>query len=241
MSTNAASNDDSSEQDGPGPGFHRGGGSRRYPPPSQLTGATAFSKQGKIRGTRWLFETIERLPWVAEALAEVEIDHNWGRRREPGRWAWMFLDFVTSDSVDLQPWYDKVDLAIWQLAGFTHKPSYPTVYERFTELEPRWPQYEAAAGKLIQNAISRDRRVGAYVHVDSTEAETHAAFVHDCTVEEGCPWAINEQRRNARRAQRRRELDKLVDAEEPPDTLDLAELDALTSVVTPTDEDEDDE
>lgn len=217
----------------------RHGGSRRYPAAAQLPGATAFSKQGKVRSSRWLFETIARLPWIVEALDAVEIDRNWGRRREPGRWAWLYLDFVVSDAVDVQAWYDRSDESVWELAGFTRKFSYPVTYERFTELEERWPAYEAAAGLLIRHARQFEPQVGMYLHVDSTEAETHAAFVHDCTVEEGCPWAIEDAARRARHANRRRELAAAAE-EEPPDRLDLSELDTLTATDDGDDDADDD-
>jgi hypothetical protein len=200
----------------------RHGGGRRYPVPAQLPGATAFSKQGELKSSRWLFEAIERTPWIAEAIEAVAIDRNWGRRREPGNWPWLFLDFVMSDSIDMQAWYGRTDPSLWERAGFRRKLSYQVTYERFAELEERWPQFEAAAGLLIRNARRQDPNVGMYVHTDSTEAETHAAFVHDCSVADDCPWALQDARRRARRERRRREL---AEGEEPPQMLDLDELD----------------
>jgi hypothetical protein len=218
----------------------RHGGSRRYDAPAQLPGATAFSQDGTIRSALWLIETVQAHAWLSAAVEAVVPERNWGRRRNPGSWPLMFLAFALSDSVDVQPWYDKSDESLWLAAGFLCKPPYKTVYERFVDLESRAGALDEVAGLLIRAARARDPRVGAYLHVDSTEAETHAAFVHDCTVEEGCPWAIEEARRGERRSARRprtsfedRTAAEAV-AETEPEGAALEELDALAAGDNPS-------
>ncbi|HUY61573.1 MAG TPA: hypothetical protein VMW49_06820 [Candidatus Dormibacteraeota bacterium] len=117
----------------------------------------------------------------------------------PGDWALLYLAFVISRIPDIEPWYQRVsgDHALWAACDFTQVPSYRLVHLRFTEMEGRADAFEQAAALLMQKARARDARVGAWWHLDASEAETHAAPQHDCTASDDCPTA-QTGRRNPR-------------------------------------------
>jgi hypothetical protein len=161
------------------------GGSRRFPAPGEMKGATAFSQDRDVRSSDWLFGAIKRTSFLGENfLAATRVSKGRGPRRKAGDWSLMFLDFVVSDSVDIQPWWDDTNDMLWRSAGFESKPAYHTCYERFVELGQVAQAFENAAAAVIQNARRYEPRIGMYLHVDSTEAETHAALVHDCAADD---------------------------------------------------------
>jgi hypothetical protein len=170
-------------------------------PPEELLGATDF-RDDKLRDASWLIELVKQTGYVLELLeaAQASLDKGWGRRRDPGLWPLMLLAFSMSDSVDLRPWHDATTPELWRTAGFLGKPPYGTVYDRFVEMEQIWQQIEAAAGRLIQQGKRHDPRVGQDLHIDSTEAETNAAVVHDYANCDACPSWVREQARTKQAA-----------------------------------------
>jgi hypothetical protein len=163
----------------------------RFSIPEQLPGATAFSDEPDLYSIKQLLAIIKSSAWLWRPLVErTEPRYEWGPRRGPGKWALAYLAFVLSSIADIEPWFNKharEDITLWKLCGFTRVPAYQTIWERFAELEQHADAFERAAASLIQRARSKDARVGAWWHIDATEAETHAAPMHDCLPHEPCP------------------------------------------------------
>lgn len=67
------------------------------------------------------------------------------------------------------------------------------------ELEGYQEAFVDALAAIVQRAKQHEPRVGAHVHVDGTEDETHAALIHDCGPDDACPY---RQRRGAGSAHR---------------------------------------
>ncbi len=88
--------------------------------------------------------------------------------------------------MDIQPWHDSTTDELWLECDFDAKPTYKRVWRRMRELEGHLDAFLDAVAALVQHARSHDSRVGAHVHFDGTEDETHAALVHDCRPGE-CP------------------------------------------------------
>jgi Transposase DDE domain len=208
----------------------------RLRPPAHLPGATEFSAERDVLAPLWFVKTLKQTAWLSRELEETtRLDKGHGRRKEPGFWALAYLAFVVSDSVDLEPWWAKTGQEIWRECGFPARPPYPTVYERFVELEGASEAFTAIAAKLIQHCRKHDANIGAHVHVDGSESETHAALVHECQPGSGCEWhssgASQKQQKRARAAKRpKRVPTELVRAErqkeaerapEPDEKLDL--------------------
>lgn len=159
------------------------GGSRRFPEPAELARATAFSANLEVGNSTWLFEHVRTSALLGEPfLDSMRINGSRGPKRERVEWILLYLDFATSDSVDVQPWYADAEDSLFRAAGCSRRPCLRTVRDRFVELEQLTADLEAAAARLIQNARHFEPRIGMYVHVDSTEAETHAALVHACPI-----------------------------------------------------------
>lgn len=154
----------------------------RISTPEHLPGATQFSGDAAVNDPIWLIRTMRQTQWAYAPLREAvaSLEQNWGRRRAPGEWALPYFAFVVSGRVDIQPWHAETSAALWREAGFNIKPPYSRVYARFTELEDLADDFIACAGRMIQHARRHDSRVGQHVHVDSTEAETHAGLKHVC-------------------------------------------------------------
>jgi hypothetical protein len=163
----------------------------RFSVPEQLPGATAFSDDPDLYSIKQLLAFINSSAWLWRPLVErTEQRYEWGPKRGPGKWALAYLAFVMSGIADVEPWFNKharEDLTLWKLCGFTRIPAYQTIWERFAELEEHAEAFERAAATSIQRARSKDPRVGAWWHVDATEAETHAAPKHDCLPSDPCP------------------------------------------------------
>jgi hypothetical protein len=154
----------------------------RYSTPEQLLGATDFSGDRLVNDPLWLVRQAKALRWAHGPLrrAAADLQADWGRGREPGDWTLPYLAFVISRIPDIQPWFDQSSQQLWTECGFSDKPPYSRVYERFTELEQVGTSFQAAAGRLIRHAKRHDKRVGEHVMFDSTEAETNSALRHVC-------------------------------------------------------------
>lgn len=175
----------------------------RFQPPDQLSGATAFSSDASVRGSLNMVELLKSQPWVWSELRDAcNLSQNWGRVRQPGDWVLAMVAFVVSGHIDIQPWHDQTTDDLWEACGFDSKPNYHTVRRRLRELEGCEKAFITTIARLVQRARENDPRVGAHVHVDGTEDETHAALIHDCQPGEDCPYREVQQERRARRARR---------------------------------------
>jgi hypothetical protein len=154
----------------------------RFAQPDRLIKATDFSGDPVVNDPIWLVKSIKQTKWVYRQLKDAAdgLAANWGRRREAGEWALAFIGFLAGGMVDMQPWYDRSSEEFWKTCGFDAKPPYIRVYTRFVELEKIMLAFREAAGRLIKHARAHDARVGAHVHVDSTEAESNTGLVHEC-------------------------------------------------------------
>lgn len=153
----------------------------RYKTPKVLPGATAFSDDPEMIDPVWLINTVKATRWAFDELDEAAraLEHRHGRKRIRGSWPLAYFAFVISGEVDFKPWWSRTSDALWQAAGFSGKPKYLRVYDRFTELEEIAGDFDKMAARLIGHARRHEPMVGHHVHVDSTEAETHSALVHD--------------------------------------------------------------
>jgi hypothetical protein len=159
----------------------------RFQSPDRLLGATAFAKDDVLRGSLNVVRLLKSQRWVWDELRRAcELDPEYGRRREPGHWELAAVAFVASGHVDVQPWLDSTTDDLWRECGFEERPPYKRVWRRLRELESVCDAFVEATGAVVQHARRHDQRVGAHVHVDGTEDETHAALVHDCEPDK-CP------------------------------------------------------
>lgn len=176
----------------------------RISPPEHLPGATEFSADRDVLSPLWVVKTLKQTAWLYRDLeAATELDKQWGRRKEPGSWALAYLAFVVSDcKAAVERWWADSTPSLWRECGFARRPSYQTTYERFVELESVSDEFAKVAAKLIRHCKKHQPLIGAHQHVDSTEAETHAALTHDCRPGEACVWALGQRGGVARRPQR---------------------------------------
>lgn len=172
----------------------------RFQPPDQLPEATAFGHDDSVRGSLNVVELLKTQRWLWDELREAcDLSKNWGRPRKEGHWELAMVAFTVSGHVDIRPWHDSTTPDIWKACGFPAKPSYHQTWRHLRELEQCEEAFIDALASLIQRARKHEPRVGAHVHIDGTEDETHAGLLHDCAPGEECPY---RQRRRARRAPR---------------------------------------
>lgn len=168
----------------------------------------------------WAVRKLKQNPqWLDALLTGTKLDKNWGRPRIDGSWALIYLTFVTSGRSDIEPWRGCTPESTWEECGFTRRPCYQTVWNRFTELEQAADAFATVVGKLVQKARHKSGgAVGRDLHVDGTEAETNAVLEHDCRGNESCARQARYPKRmhsDEARASRHRD-----DAEAPPEDLD---------------------
>lgn len=182
--------------------------------PAHLLGATEFSAERETFSAIWLVKTLKQTRWLYDDLERATtLDKNHGRRKEPGSWALAFLAFVASGSTTaVERWWAETSPELWRECGFARRPSYQTTYERFVELETVSDEFARVAAKLIQHCRKHEPLIGAHTHVDSTEAETPAALVHDCRPGDNCPW--QQETGKARLARRPKRVSTAVVREE---------------------------
>lgn len=181
-------------------------------PPEFLLDATRFQQDTHTFNPLWVITTLRRFegqPHDLLAPLTAAIEHvqrqagtRFGRRRGQARFELAYLAFVFSRHPDVRPWWQSAGRSIWKAIGLKERPSYEIVQRRFAELED--PAVIAAieeiARTLIQLAVAHSEgRVGRYLHVDSTEAETHARLQHVCPETSPC-WltARGEKRKRPR-------------------------------------------
>lgn len=158
--------------------------------PEELAGATPYSAMPAVGNPVTVIHTLRGMPRLIKPLLDAsKVRYRWGPDRKLGDWPLLYLAFVLSHHSAVQPWYSTVlgHAALWTACGFADVPSLRTVELRFAELEGLAPVFEAQAATLIQKAKARDERVGAWLHFDATESQTHAAPQHDCQPSEPCP------------------------------------------------------
>ena len=168
--------------------------------PEHLPEITRYSDDPALASPHTLIAMVKGMPQIRAGLqAACHRAYDWGPDRMPGDWALAYLAFVISRIPDIEPWYQRVraDHSLWAACDFERVPSYRLVHLRFTEMEGMADSFEEAAAHLIQRARANDQRVGAWWHLDASEAETHAAPQHDCTSYDDCPTA-KTGRRNPR-------------------------------------------
>lgn len=183
----------------------------RFQPPDQLPQATAFSCDETVRGSLNVVELLKSQAWLYENLsAACNLGQNWGRPCENGDWLLAMVAFVVSGQVDIMPWHDQSTPDLRRACRFSGKPPCSRVYRRLRELECCEEALLDGIGQLVRRARAHDSRVGAHVHIDGTEDETHAALIHDCQPGENCPYRERRHRaarRGAQLASQRRSRD----------------------------------
>lgn len=162
--------------------------------PVKLIGATAFADEA-LSGED-VIRLLKRFPQFGNLLRdEVARDDRLadgakpiGRPILPGQWELAYLAYVTSGQHDVQPWWRTTSRTFWRQCGFADRPPYHRVWEWFGKrLEAKADAFAAVAIALIQHARkATDGKVGRYLHVDGTEAETQARLVHVCPKGSAC-------------------------------------------------------
>ena len=192
--------------------------SRRNALPKALPGATEFSDQPEMQDQLWAIRKLKRQPqWLQILTNGTRIGRNHGRPRITGSWALVYLAFVVSGRCDIEPWWASTSDDVWVECGFSGRPSYPTVWNRFTELEKLADAFSETAGHLIRHArVQSGGLVGQDIHVDGSEAETNARLQHDCDGS-SCGRAQHPKRLHTDDA---RSIRHGNDAEPPPDDPD---------------------
>lgn len=151
--------------------------------PRYLDGATDFGAHADELHPLWVVKTLQRYPQYWDALRDATdgAQPTFGRSRMGGHWALPYPAFVFSRHADVKPWWQSAGHSIWRNSGFAERPSYPVCQRRFAELEQHADAFEACARKLIQRAVKASGgQIGRHLHVDATEAETHARLEHIC-------------------------------------------------------------
>jgi hypothetical protein len=141
-----------------------------------------------IGSDRVLREILERGTDIqlGERLADGT-RRNGGRERDAGSLILMYLDFVLTKEVNVQPWWKETTEAQWRDAGFDAKPSYRTVKRRFNELAVCEEALLDATAHIIRRANEHERGwIGHDLWFDATEAEDNVRLHHDCRADEPC-------------------------------------------------------
>jgi len=157
--------------------------------PEQLQDPTQWSDANGDYGLEVVLRQIPRLPEVqARLVAFGERVSTSGPARMQGNWALAFIGFTMSGFACIQPWWKqrRHERAYWRLFGFHRIPKYSTVHLRLTELEDDLTAFVASTTSIIQQLRAVDPRIGAWVHVDATNTQTHAGLQHVCRYQ-SCP------------------------------------------------------
>jgi len=158
--------------------------------PETLPGAAKFSGDASLNEPIELVRLFKdskatSMPLIeaGDALASAH-----GRPRMRGSWMLAAVGFIASRQLDIQPFHDRASAEFWWECGFECSPSYSTTHARLTELEQLIPEIEEAIGRMVQQYMELEPRIGRHVFVDGTEAETHSRFHHDCKDDDNCAW-----------------------------------------------------
>jgi hypothetical protein len=153
-----------------------------------LKGATEFSADSVLSNPVAVVELFKRwAPATALELTRATTPDRYpgqpGAHRMDGSWALVFLAHILCGNPDWQRWYHEwQDSRIWEVCGFTEKPSWSTLYGRFAELEdPRYvAAFERAANHFVRVAARNEPRALRHFHTDGTAAHSHARLEHAC-------------------------------------------------------------
>jgi hypothetical protein len=90
-------------------------------PVYKLPGATEFSDDPRLMDPLWVMQSLKQTQRAVydRLVAATTPPYRGGDRRRPGHWAPIYLAFVLSGHVDVQPFYaTHITSPIWRLAGF---------------------------------------------------------------------------------------------------------------------------
>lgn len=150
--------------------------------PQQLPGATRFSDDRAEAHPLWMVKLLKDHPQFWQPLQDAtESDQQYGRKRIPGHWALVYMAFVVSRQIDVEPWWRSAGHSIWHEAGFRERPGLRMTQRRFCELEQYEDEFQMVVNSLVRHSVKASGgQVGRDLHIDSTEAETHARLQHIC-------------------------------------------------------------
>ena len=161
-----------------------------YGPPSQprlvpfeIPGAASISKFPSLADPLHVIGLLKSHPNVHAVLEEAtQLPSARFRPRVPGSYTLLYFAFIASGEVDVQPWHQRsVNDSIWQICGFPPGGvSYATVQRRFADLERYEAAFEKALALLIRFIRKSIPEIGQWLHIDSTEAQTHSQLRHAC-------------------------------------------------------------
>ena len=156
--------------------------------PETLPGAAKFSADVALNDPVELVTAFLRVPSIAEPLIAraAALRSPYGRRGYTGSWVLVAIAYIASRQTDIQPFWTRATLDVWQACGFDQRPCYSTTHARLTELEEIVPEIQAAIGQLVHHYRGIEPRIGRHIHIDGTEAETHSSFEHGCSDNEYC-------------------------------------------------------
>lgn len=104
-----------------------------------------------------------------------------GRPRLPGDWSALYLGYVMSRSTAVQWFFNSYGTSrLWEVCGFSERPSHALVQKRFSELEDSWRAFALVAQSLVQVAKQAEPLIGKIVAVDASGWHTSAALEHCC-------------------------------------------------------------
>ena len=159
----------------------------RHAVPFEMVNAAAFTKNKKKMTTLGMIRALKKLPEILEPVEEKMIGlQGRTRRRREGSWTLAYIGYAVSRYADLQPWYDDLiedESPLWDECGFEVVPSYNLVWRRFAELEDLADAFDEAISLLVLAARRHEPAIGAWLHTDSTMAQSHGQTRHY----EGCP------------------------------------------------------
>lgn len=161
----------------------------RHTAPVRLENATRFSDDDEDLNVLAVMRAVKQRKdiWDDVQTQLAELSSKFGPDRIEGDWPLMYVGFTFSREADVKPFWKQAGHSLWRCAGFAKRPSYATCNRRFAELEPFEHVFRAAAAKLIQRAVKNSGGlVGRDVHIDGTEAESHARLIHICGPEHDC-------------------------------------------------------
>jgi hypothetical protein len=145
--------------------------------------------------------TPETRPIIKELIANTTVRSDDGRPRMAGDAVFAAIAYVASKETRMEVfWSESGSRRFWQAAGFEadhsgsrlegaeFRPSYGTMYNRFTELEQEdmLLAVERAGDQMIQLAAKHDPEIGVNVVIDGTPFLSPSRLHHVCDDPESC-------------------------------------------------------
>ncbi len=149
----------------------------RWDTPEQLPGTGMISGYPELDGATTVVRMLRALPWLYRPIRDGVAALGKGKsgpKRMDGCWGLACVGWVDSPEADLQPWYGDTTDEFWQACGFAKRPSFATVWRRFTEMEQVRHVFAEALHQLVQHCRKQERRIGHAIVVDGTMVETNA-------------------------------------------------------------------